>query len=339
VIKKWDSPPISGMNSLHQVGKEILEKLLYFKEPLHRVPVGERTIKMHSHPTRDRIFPTTKLVTRDLMAAGEHNVTDFLNRRVEYGVSGEDVIASILNPFTDCKMDTPERRLYGALDIVMTANGLGACNYKAGGYQDREEHLIDKKLWTSTLTPSGAITHTHMDFYGRHQYMVHLFGHKIWLLWPPTDSNLEKYRVFHTQIPKENSTLHFIDELEGLELFYGTEEQVFVLQPNTLHACICVRLSAHTGTWVWSMGSFEKSAEMISWGLEWIRGKVCRDEHFDDQKGELLVVEQELKAWKELIKRKGSWEGEKLVKDRLGGLEKEYEKTKNMFKKSVKKKK
>ncbi len=80
--------------------------------------------------------------------------------------------------------------------------------------------------------------------------MVHLFGHKLWLVWPPTDKNLEIFSKYHTQRPASNLTLRCLQELEGLQSFYTTIEQAFVLQPNVLHACLCIGTSAHTGTHV-----------------------------------------------------------------------------------------
>jgi glyoxylase-like metal-dependent hydrolase (beta-lactamase superfamily II) len=56
------------------------------------------------------------------------------------------------------------------------------------------------------LTPPGAITHTHMDHYGREQYFAHLFGEKIWLLWPPSAKNLEIFGKYHMQSTPEDLT-------------------------------------------------------------------------------------------------------------------------------------
>jgi len=75
-----------------------------------------------------------------------------------------------------------------------------------------------------TLTPPWAITHTHMDYYGCNQYMVHLFGHKIWLLlWPPTEKNLAIFGLHYMQLPNSDTTLSCIQELEGLQVFYARE--------------------------------------------------------------------------------------------------------------------
>jgi len=74
-----------------------------------------------------------------------------------------------------------------------------------------------------TLTPPWAIIHTHMDYYSCNQYMVHLFGHKIWLLWPPTEKNLAIFGLHHMQLPNSDTTLRCIQELKGLQVFYARE--------------------------------------------------------------------------------------------------------------------
>jgi hypothetical protein len=45
-----------------------------------------------------------------------------------------------------------------------------------------------------------------MDHYGREQYFAHLFGEKIWLLWPPSAKNLEIFGKYHMQSTPEDLT-------------------------------------------------------------------------------------------------------------------------------------
>jgi hypothetical protein len=177
-------------------------------------------------------------VLTDILQAKDPNVTEFISRSCEMGIGALDVVASMMNPTTYCDMQSSERRLYGALDIPVTTDGLGLCGYAVERYEDGKENYVPRKAWTTTFTPPGAITHTHMDFYGRYQYMVHLFGHKLWLLWPPTPKNLERLWSNHTQYTDPDLTERCIDEMEGLQVFYATEEQIFVVKPN-VSSCVC----------------------------------------------------------------------------------------------------
>ena len=129
--------------------------------------------------THGHIPPSFKLVLLDLLAPGKHNLCEFLSHSSESGISSINVLASMINLTILCDMNTPEQHLYGTLEIVIMKEGLGLCQYKAFLYDGQLESLISKNSWTTTLTPSGAITYTHMDCYDHHQYIVHLFGCKL----------------------------------------------------------------------------------------------------------------------------------------------------------------
>jgi hypothetical protein len=275
--------------------------LLNSPNPLPPLPDDELTIKIHGKPTRGPIIPTLSLVLEDMIKGKDCNVSEFVNRVAEPSICLVKVIASMMNPSTLCDMSTPDRRLYGALDIPCSPTGLGSCRYRAAEYEEPENFLIPDKPWTTTLTPPGAITHTHMDYYGRNQYMIHLFGHKIWLLWPPTEKNLEIFGLHHTQLASSDTTFRCIQELEGLQVFYAREEQVFVLQPNVLHACICLGTSAHTGTWVWMLQNAEKSLNLVKWGLDWVMKNYGNEGTSIAIINELDTIQSEMEAWRKLV--------------------------------------
>ncbi|KAJ7812230.1 hypothetical protein B0H13DRAFT_1926217 [Mycena leptocephala] len=52
------------------------------------------------------------------------------------------------------------------------------------------------------LTPPGWITDLHVGFAGYAQAVVHCAGEKVWLVWPPTETNLKWWAIIiHTQPP------------------------------------------------------------------------------------------------------------------------------------------
>jgi len=133
------------------------------------------------------IPPSMGPLLNNLLQPGFHNMWNFINRISESGVTGKDVLASFIIPSMLLEMTSPERHLYGALDIPMTKYGLKVCKYKVSDYLQDKKYLISDRAWmTMTFTMSGAITNTHMNYYGHCQYIVHLFSQKLWLLWPPT---------------------------------------------------------------------------------------------------------------------------------------------------------
>ncbi len=198
------------------------------------------------------------------------------------------------------------RRLYGALDIRESDIGIGSCNIKAFPFNKQKESLVDEGGWSSTWTPPGAISHTHMDFYGSMQYFIHFYGKKLWLLWPPTPRNLEWFLSHHKQRANNNRTLDCINNLEGLQLHYVDNcEVIFVLKPNTLHACISFSSSGHTGVQVRSLEHFDESYRIMLWGIQWLKTGFYRA--LGQSRAELLQEADELKdevdKWNILAKK------------------------------------
>jgi hypothetical protein len=323
LLKKWDAPSISVIPKLHEVGKRIIEKLLDASTALPPNPINDSLVILLGKPKRTSAVPTIRLVLTDILQAKDPNVTEFISRTSEVGIGALDVIASMMNPSTYCDMQSSERRLYGALDIPVTTDGMGLCGYTVEGYKDGKVNYVPRKEWTTTFTPPGAITHTHMDFYGRYQYMIHLFGIKLWLLWPPTPKNLEILWSNHTQYTDPDLTERCIDEMEGLQLFYATEEQIFVVKPNVLHACVSVGICGHSATWFWRMETYQESLRMVEWGLNWLRAKVSSDAPRRDYEEGLKTIEAELKVWREMVKRNREMKELRVETERLDGFLKE----------------
>jgi hypothetical protein len=331
VIQKWDSHPISSISSLHSVGLTILRKLASLPVPPPRQPVGENLIKILGFPTRGCISPNLRLVGNDLLDGMDHNVVDFISRDPEINISGRDILFSMMAPLVGGDMNSPERRLYGALDIRFSNNGIKLCEYRASPYDTDNRCTVHPNQWTITLTPAGAITHTHMDYYGREQFFIHLFGQKIWLLWPPTKKNLDIFAKYHTQRMQEDLIARSIDELEGLEVFYTTEEQAFLMRPNVLHACMSVGVASHLGAWVWRLEEYRTSFSMIDWGLDWVRGKSSTDAPITDYIEEFRIIKCEIAAWKQLVKDNPNDGDSEEVKKSLKELEAKASKTKSLF--------
>jgi len=92
-----------------------------------------------------------------------------------------------------------------------------------------------------------------------------------------------------------------IQELEGLQLYCAESEQVFVLQPNVLHACMCIATSAHIGTWVWMYENLNKSMELVRWGINWVKSRSGEVGSAEVMVEEIKTLELEIDAWKEFV--------------------------------------
>ena len=327
--KKWNSHPISVIDPMFPIGNAIIDKLLSLPQAFPKYPNDYSTLHFVESPPTFRSVPSVSDVISDLVRAKTPNIYDFVNRYghpdVEYPV------------FLDCMLKACEgiswrenRRLYGALDICATEDGLGSCGIEIH-FNKPQEILQDDDGWSSTWTPPGAISHTHMDFYGSMQYFIHLSGDKLWLLWPPTEKNLEIFSTSHKQTADPNRTLDCILHLEGLQLLYqDSAPSPFILKPNTLHACISFTSSIHAGIRIWNFPCFDISLYIMEWALQWMRGNsgLTRSELIDEADS----LQNEIKMWSLLIKKSKNTCGSpnikrnlKLLNESLSGIRKKLE--------------
>jgi hypothetical protein len=301
--KKWNSYPISAIDPMFPIGNSIIDKLLSLPHEFPKYPKDYSTLHPVELPPTFRTIPSTSDIINDLVQGKSPNVYDFVNRYGHPDVEYSFLLDSILKACEGISW-RENRRLYGALDICSTSKGLGSC--ELGIHFDKpQENMEDEDGWSSTWTPPGAITHTHMDYYGSMQYFIHLSGHKLWLLWPPTENNLAFFSTLHKQTAGINRTLECILHLEGLQLLYNESSlSPFILKPNTLHACISFTSSIHTGVRIWSIPSFDISLSIMVWALEWIKGNngLTRSELIDEADS----LQYEMEMWSLLVKKNGN---------------------------------
>jgi hypothetical protein len=269
--KLWDSPPISNITPIKSIGFDILRALICYPHKLPKSPSDNSTIVVLENPSKPRMSPTVGHVIRDLVQPGSHNVFDFVNQYGDPDVEYPEFLLSMFRA-SEGRPWNDGHRLYGALNVFESDIGIGNCHLNAHPFTQEKQSLVDEGGWASTWTPPGAISHTHMDFYGSMQYLIHFDGKKLWLLWPPTPRNLEWFSIQHKQRANGNRVLDCISHLEGLQLHYVDNSEVFfILKPNTLHACISFSGSCHTGVQVWSLDHFDESYAIMKWGIEWLK--------------------------------------------------------------------
>ncbi|KAJ8089840.1 hypothetical protein PM082_018416 [Marasmius tenuissimus] len=159
-------------------------------------------------------------------------------------INGLDIITSLV-----CEQHNPSptEALLAALTIYFTEKGLGSMKVK---FNLQETPNVGWDEQSTVLTPFGHVTLPHNDPYSGSVYIWHLFGRKIWFLWPPTEHNLTKFYQQHlTPAHIHVKDLgYWVNELEQLEVvLMEDEEKAFVMPPHTLHACISLTTSAHAG--------------------------------------------------------------------------------------------
>lgn len=108
-----------------------------------------------------------------------------------------------------------------------------------GGYCDR----------SSAIMCAGFLTEPHYDYYGVPSLITHVFGRKLWFVWPATLENLEIAAKFLLDEGlSEKFTIEVaLGSLKGLQLFYCTEQDdAFILEPYAIHAVISETNCGHT---------------------------------------------------------------------------------------------
>ena len=333
LCSQWGSPPISSISPIKSIGFDILQALLCYPGILTKYPLDDSTLILLEKPSQFGNSPTLGHVIRDLIHPDDHNVFDFVNQYGDPDVEYPEFILSMLRAGEGHAWDD-SRRLYGALNIRESDDGIGSCHLNPHPFNQEQESLVDDHGWSSTWTPPGAISHTHMDFYGSMQYFIHFYGKKLWLLWPPTPLNLEWFSSQHKQRASGNRVLDCIHHLEGLQLHYvENSETFFVLKPNTLHACISFSSSSHTGVQVWSLKHFEESYVIMDWGVQWLKRGFYGT--LGQSRAELLeeadTLRDEVEKWRVLAKRNPKHASTVGVKEKVKSISQRLSELRNLL--------
>ncbi|KAF9528569.1 hypothetical protein CPB83DRAFT_894352 [Crepidotus variabilis] len=302
LLNQWNRFPIINLGRAHSVGESILKELLNHPLEIQKAYSGSSTLFLADQSPVFEMAPTGQRVINDLMISTASNVWDFVNRYIEPNVKASEVLASVLHAAEGTLGS--ESHFFGVLDIPSSDTGISSCLIKAVPFVDKSYGSLEKYGWSSTLTPVGAVSHTHMDFYGARQFMVHIQGRKLWLLWPPTTKNLEWFKMYQKERPSSDFTTESIRNLEGLQYYYldGSKPAAFTLQSNTFHACISFSTCMHTALKVWSYDAFPESQRLMEWGLEWVRNATSIKLR-DTLHEQLVTMEEEIEGWETLLKQ------------------------------------
>lgn len=193
-------------------------------------------------------------------------------------------------------------RPIAVLNIFLTEKGLQKLGLKFE-VPFRAPTKVLKDDSSTTFTPKGHVTYPHEDPFAAMNVFYHLSGRKLWITWPPTPFNLEK--VWTKRTDTNMLDIEFwVEELEGMEALLVEEEgSSFSAPPFTIHACLSVTKSAHTGGYVLNgdcLDHMKNHAEVIK--ATGIRGI----DTVNQFRVQALVEDYEntqFNAWKDLKKR------------------------------------
>ncbi|KIJ47845.1 hypothetical protein M422DRAFT_66430 [Sphaerobolus stellatus SS14] len=312
LYQAWVSPPLSKIIPTHQEGKMALLKVLEMNQIFPQFPNATSNIVECLQP--ESVFqPDLDMALADLMASADKDeYLHVINYSLDAPVSKATpyaIIASMLAaPFRteyDWAAGAP---LYGTLTVPFSNKGLGQGEWPYQPYENSPQFALGpKSLWTSVITPPGAITNPHVDDTTCSHFFTHIHGRKLWFLWPWTPANADLWVKHHT---KKNYVLNLaegLEHLEGLELLWmDGSQRSFSMPPHHFHACISFEVCAHASLPFWGIPAFD-DAEQVTKHYLWKALKFTGSDELDRDLGSFFsgLILSDFGTWRGLAEECG----------------------------------
>ncbi|KAJ3885259.1 hypothetical protein GG344DRAFT_82926 [Lentinula edodes] len=191
---------------------------------------------------------------QDLMASGEADV-NVANRGFAERVAVDQVLENFAGKKTLSGLDP----YYSIIDFQSKAN-FGGFKEMDFDWADPSPLVItDPEFLPLTFTQNAYLTLPHVDGMGAHMRFGHIWGAKLWILWPLTAEN---YSHVNSQwfVPGSAKTpgIHWcFEKLGPPEVVLMEAPVTFHLPPCTIHACLSLTQSAHVGQYFLCSDGFE----------------------------------------------------------------------------------
>jgi hypothetical protein len=246
-------------------------------------------------------------VVTDLIHVDENKIV-IVDQSAGYGTGAhkEQVLVSMWRS-EHAKADDSDVKLYSIPDLPFHEKGSAKCDINLPKCF-LERAVVDaengKDTWSTTFCPPGSITDIHWDYHGASQVMLGISTRKLWLLWPPTQKNLEWWRKHNTRQATGSDTLEAIQKLEGLNVVYQKGRQAFLMPPFHLHAVLTFEVSAHCGTAIWDHDSWKNTARQVTeWEYSWARDYFQNGFSQEDAQQTFLYLNHSISRWDKLHKK------------------------------------
>jgi hypothetical protein len=229
--------------------------------------------------------PTLPLILEDIYKKPAGNIVDLVDvktgfRSESQEITGLSLIASMMEQMgSNVEMDSKS-----ALSIVPTRNGLGKTKFTFPPWV-KGKTTTDK--WRTALCLPGSLTGVHADYWLTGQLIQHIFGTKLWLLWPQTTENIEQNTWPYVRESEDGfcDTIDAIKNTKSLLVYFCTQPATFLLPPHCRHAVFTFEVSAHTGLRL-CHGGWKTDLDLIS---SWILGHM-KDEADKTREGESQAI-------------------------------------------------
>jgi hypothetical protein len=134
----------------------------------------------------------------------------------------------------------------------------------------RFDNLEDESTAGWTISAPGSVTPPHIDDCGMPSIIHHLFGKKMWLLWPATAENRSKWEE-HLEAGRFDGLCHALGGLlDGLQVCLLDRPGWFYIPPGCIHSVITFTVSAHVKIGVICPCDLQPAQDAAKWYSEWL---------------------------------------------------------------------
>jgi hypothetical protein len=155
-----------------------------------------------------------------------------------------------------------------------------------------------------TFTPVGWTSDAHFDYCGGLTVITHLFGYKLWFVFPRTPHNA---KIMDGMILGDHDPDDFLANLmprvEGLQWFIMTKPAAFILDPFEYHGCFSLEPSMHIGGPVWMSQGIEDSVSQVHSMITTMESGIVSDTIKNVRKQKMEIADHVRNSYTESIYR------------------------------------
>lgn len=310
LIEEWENNSFICSLPTHGSGVAILRLLR------EKFRISPNISPIPIFDTKWKSRPTLAHVIVDLTANSQSTIPAIeLGKYTSSKYSGQSIAASHMG-----LGDQPGphgRKILNVLVVRGTPSGLGHCLPEFQGDLQARTTYIEPKVdedsrnpfqFDSSLVSAGSISSIHLDFHSVGQLIVHYVGKKLWLFWPPTEHNLEKWTSRYQRAEEQTLedyrwAIGTLEDMQYALVDTNTEDlglptrKTFLMPPYTLHLVFTFTQSAHGGAKLVRHEWFDDVKRCFEWDVESLYNPESVGSSTDISQDEGPLMQEDVEMW------------------------------------------
>lgn len=163
------------------------------------------------------------------------------------------------------------------------------------------------------LIAPGTISSVHLDYHGVGQLITHFVGRKLWLVWPPTQANLELWSTKYLD-QRDNvlsDYLWALEKFEGLRYVWldvpnqhsASTRRAFYLPPYSLHVVITFSHASHGGIKIVQERWLQETKVAFEWDVACLRNHKRSGGSHESSLHEIVAAKGDVTLWQKLAQQ------------------------------------